>query len=82
MEGKNPTLSFMYIVNMASGCRYKETLLVSLDDLENIPNSLDEIMIYKKKLLIYLMKYFIFKFEENRNQSVSKYTQNMFRNMG
>ena len=32
----------MYVVNMASGCTYKETLLVSLDDLENISISLDE----------------------------------------
>ena len=39
-------------------------------------------MMLKKKLLIYLMKYFIFKFGKNHNQSGSKYTQNMYRNTG
>ena len=39
-------------------------------------------MMLKKKLLIYLMKYFIFKFGKKHNQSGSKYTQNMYRNTG
>ena len=41
-----------------------------------------KIMMLKKKLLIYLMKYFIFKFGKKHNQSGSKYTQNMYRNTG
>ena len=58
----------MYTVNMASGCTHLETLLVSLDDLDNISILLDKDKELEEKITYLFNKVntFTFKFGKNK----------------
>ena len=69
---------------MASGCIHKEVLFLFLFDLDHISFLLDK---YNdlEKIMTHLfgeVNIFSLKFEKKRNLSGSKYTQNMYRNLG
>ena len=62
----------MYNVNIASGYAHEEALFVSLDDLRNIFNLLDEGNDLEEEIRICLMKYFYFQVWKNRkNQTLN-----------
>ena len=74
----------MYLFNVVLGCGHEEASFISLDDLDNIPISLDKDNDLEGEMthLFSEANIFIFKFEKKYNQSGSKYTQNMYHNMG
>ena len=69
---------------MASGCIHKEALFLFLFDLDHVSFLLDK---YNdlEKIMTHLfgeVNIFSLKFEKKHNLSGSKYTQNMYRNLG
>ena len=71
----------MYIVNMYSGCTYKEASFVSLNYLDNISILLDEDNDFEEEITR-LLNYFYFPVWKKPNQSGFKYNQNLYDNTG
>ena len=74
----------MYTVNMASGCTHLETLLVSLDDLDNISILLDKDKELEEEItyLFNKVSIFTFKFGKNKISQALNILKTISRNVG